>query len=123
VSESTASVFGAQGAAVAALAALVGRFGDLPGGYVTIHSQFSASRPVKLGLALQSPQAFEAWRAALGVAPESVVLSAWEGSVWLAAEVVFEGVTVKPDGFNVPLEPEVASATQEPAGSSEEVSA
>jgi hypothetical protein len=101
-----------QGAAVEALAALIEMFGQLPGGYIKVH-QPVLTIPAALGLQVDSPQAFEVWRAALGIAPSGVDLrAASDEYVWLQADGVFHGVAVHLTGFNVPLTADQANTPQ-----------
>lgn len=87
-----------------ALAALAEAFPQLPRPYVVV-----ASVGDRVDVQLNSPEAFEEWRAALGVAPASVTLHSYGGSVWLATAVVFGGVPTELRGHGVPLTPAQAA--------------
>jgi hypothetical protein len=103
---------GEQMAAAEALVALIGMFGELPGGYIKVH-QPMLSIPAQLGLQFNSPQAFELWRTMLEIAPSGVSLKASSDEyVWLQADGVFHGVGVHLTGFGVPLTAEQANAEQ-----------
>ncbi|MFR9796182.1 hypothetical protein ACL02U_09800 [Streptomyces sp. MS06] len=111
ITQPTVRPISEQAPAAEALAELIGMFGDLPGAYVTIHRP-CLSQSARLGLQLDSPVAFEAWRTVLAIAPADVALHASAESVWLSADGVFRGVPVHLTGFEVPLTAEVASTPQ-----------
>lgn len=116
ITEPTTPPISAQCEAAEALVALIGMFGSLPGGYITIHRKYSL--PVKLGLQLESPQAFEQWRTMLEIAPSAVdAQSNGKGGGWLRAEGVFHGVVVDLSGHGVtlPVLQEEPQAADEPA--------
>ncbi|MGW2985424.1 hypothetical protein [Streptomyces goshikiensis] len=97
-----------QAPAVTALAALVETFGHLPAPYIVVHTALTA-----VEIQLNTPQEFEAWRSALGVAPAVVTLHAYSGATWLAAETRFRGVALKLSGhgLNVTAEQVVGSGS------------
>ncbi|MFP3990690.1 hypothetical protein U9R90_25135 [Streptomyces sp. E11-3] len=99
---------GEQAPAVHALSALVETFGDLPSPHVSLYSVGAPHLPLQL----QSPEGFEAWRTALQIAPDTVVLKSFEGTVWLAANGVFDGVPVELTGYGLALSPAVVEAAQ-----------
>ncbi|MFE9538506.1 hypothetical protein [Streptomyces sp. NPDC006691] len=81
-------------AAVRALQCLVVEFPELPAGAVSVTDIWDD----RLELALHNGlDAFEAWRAALGIHPETVVLRTQGGAqTWcLAAETAYAGATVR----------------------------
>ncbi|MFC9700867.1 hypothetical protein ACFTWD_09270 [Streptomyces sp. NPDC056943] len=88
-----------QAPAAAALLALTETFDGLPAGYITMHSRGK----IYVGLQLDSPDAFEAWRTALLISPEAVQLCAFEGSTWLAADAMFRGVRFHVTGYGIAL--------------------
>jgi hypothetical protein len=94
-----------QADALALLLSLTQEFGHLPAAYLKIHAPMY-SFPAWVGVQLDSPQAFEQWRAALELAPAGVKLRATPEYVWLSAEGVFRGTRIEVTGFNVPLTPE-----------------
>ncbi|MEU5595723.1 hypothetical protein [Streptomyces sp. NPDC020298] len=101
-----------QGAAAEALGSLIRMFGQLPDAYIKVHRPV-LSVPAELGLQLDTPQAFEIWRTALGIAPSGVEMRATSDKhVWLQADGVFHGVAVHLTGFNVPLTAEQANTLQ-----------
>ncbi|MFE9645278.1 hypothetical protein ACFYO0_14415 [Streptomyces sp. NPDC006365] len=90
--------FDEQAPAIEALAELSQMFGHLPRPYITIN-RFSQG----MGLQLDSPSAFEQWRTALQIAPDSVEAHDNKTNAWLAADGVFRGVAVRLTGFGLAL--------------------
>ncbi|MFI1940931.1 hypothetical protein ACH44C_27760 [Streptomyces purpureus] len=86
-----------QAPAFAAGLALAEMFGHLPSGYITVHNSGTA----RLGLQLENAAAFEAWRSALLIPSEDVELKHWDGSAWLSADGLFQGVKVHLTSFGV----------------------
>ncbi|MEU7381510.1 hypothetical protein AB0A91_16210 [Streptomyces sp. NPDC042207] len=106
-------LIGEQRAAVEALVTLTEMLGTLPGGYIKIH-QPVLSLPARLAIQFDTPQAFEQWRAALGIAALDVELHATLNEyVWLSVESVFCGVPFEMTGFGVPLSAALAKAPQQ----------
>jgi hypothetical protein len=101
---------GDQRAAIGALAAMVGMFGGLPAGHISLYKDGQA-----IGLSLDSPAELEAWRVALGAGPESVELHVYTGSVWLSLDATFLGVRFEVHMHQVPVPFEVASVSLEDA--------
>ncbi|MFF9124398.1 hypothetical protein ACF09J_13990 [Streptomyces sp. NPDC014889] len=105
-------LIGEQRAAVEALVTLTEMLGTLPGGYIKIH-QPVLSTPATLAIQFDNPQAFEQWRAALGIETSAVALHATSDEhVWLSVESVFCGVPFEMTGFGVPLTAEQAKTAQ-----------
>jgi hypothetical protein len=98
-----------QAAAYDALAALARQWPHLPRPYTTVHTADGN----RAGLQLESPSAFEQWRAALDIAPETVELHLFDGTAWLAAYGTYRGASLKLTGFGIqpPADP-VPSAGQ-----------
>lgn len=87
-----------------ALLNLIRRHPTLPAPHITIHEPApSIDRPSRLDLQLDTPADFEAWRAALYVAPGGVTLHLSASHVWLAVDTWHAGIRVHLSGFNVPL--------------------
>ncbi|OII64625.1 hypothetical protein BJP40_20010 [Streptomyces sp. CC53] len=80
-----------------ALTSLRQMFGHLPAAYLTVHTFHGST----LGIHLDSPAAFEAWRTALQVAAESVELLGASSNCWLSADAVFRGVSIRLTGHGV----------------------
>ncbi|MFG2747230.1 hypothetical protein ACGFY0_45255 [Streptomyces chartreusis] len=95
-----------QAPAVAALLALTDMFGTLPSGYITIHT----TGDVRVGLQLETPAEFEAWRTALLVPPEDVELKQWNGSTWLSVDGLFRGVGIHLTGYGIAVPASAAEA-------------
>lgn len=109
--QSTVPTLDQAQATVTALGCLVIEFPGLPAPYITIHTSSS-----RLDLQLETPAAFECWRAALSVPTAAVTLHAYSDAVWLAADARYEGVTVHLSGFGVPLTVEQARESQPTPG-------
>jgi hypothetical protein len=88
-----------QQQAFAALDALAIAWPDLPAPYVTVHGH----TPQQVGLQLDSPQEFEAWRSALGANPQDVVAHCRSRDAWLSVETRAHGVAVRLTGFGLGL--------------------
>ncbi|WP_267244402.1 hypothetical protein [Streptomyces sp. PR69] len=88
-----------QAPAAEALVALINMFGHLPTPYIVIHSGTS-----ELFLQLDSPSAFEAWRAALQIAPSGVEIRSNGHESWLKTWGVFRGVPVQLTGFGLSVQ-------------------
>ncbi|MGW1553579.1 hypothetical protein [Streptomyces sp. NPDC002346] len=85
-------------AAVAALASLVERFPDLPAADATVSTIF----PDRLSLSFHGDLGkFEAWRSALDIRPALVSKEEEIGGplMWLKAETVLDGITVRLTGY------------------------
>lgn len=98
-----------------ALVSLARMFPALPGGYVMVHAPTRYAPAPRIGLQLDTPHAFEQWRAALQIAPADIDLLSNAHATWLAATAVFHGIEVRVTGFAVPLSHDVASTQQQDA--------
>lgn len=96
-----------------ALASLARMFPALPGGYVVVHAPMRYAPAPRIGLQLDTPQAFEQWRAALQIAPADIDLLSNSHGAWLAATAVFHGIEMRVTGHAVPLSHDVASTRQQ----------
>lgn len=103
------STIGEQRDALAVLAQLADTFADLPLPYVVVHT----SSRNKVDLQLSTPDAFEQWRAALGVDSSTVTLHNFGGSQWLSADARYQGFTVDLCGFGVKLTKEQLNEPRE----------
>lgn len=102
-------IFADQESVIVALAAMAEAFGHLPGAYIMVHR----IPPVQVKLQLSSPAAFEQWRQALGIDPESVELHTYNGETWLEAEGAFSGASVHLCGHGIQVaEPAEAVASR-----------
>lgn len=91
-----------QGSLARLLVDLVQRFGELPAAYITMHTPFE-DLPVNLNLQLDTPHAFEAWRAALDIPSDAVTLHSTTGLKWVKVRGHYQDVPVVLSGTNVPL--------------------
>ncbi|MEV5280712.1 hypothetical protein [Streptomyces sp. NPDC052811] len=101
-------------AAVRALQCLVAEFPKLPAGAVSVTDIWDD----RLELALHNGlDAFEAWRAALGISPAAVVLRTQGGAqTWcLAAETAYAGATVRLVAYS-PFPAELLAHGEPPLG-------
>lgn len=96
-----------------ALASLARMFPTLPGGYVMVHAPMRYAPALRIGLQLDTPHAFEQWRAALQIAPADIDLLSNAHGTWLAATALFRGIEMRVTGFAVPLSHDVASTRQQ----------
>lgn len=103
-----------QGAPARLLINLVGEFGALPSAYITVHTPFE-DLPVSLNLQLDTPHAFEAWRAALDIPPADVDLNATSSLKWLSARTVYQDVPLYLSCMHVPLTDVQAGAPRDRA--------
>jgi hypothetical protein len=95
--QTTHPTIGGQAAVYDALAALARQWPDLPAAYTTVHTADGN----QAGLQLESPAEFEQWRAALGIAPETVEFHLFNGTAWLAACGTYCGVSLKLTGHGI----------------------
>jgi hypothetical protein len=91
-----------QGSPARLLVDLVQRVGELPAAYITMHTPFE-DLPVSLNLQLDTPHAFEAWRAALDLPSDNVGLHSTSGLKWVEVRGRYQDVPVILSGVNVPL--------------------
>lgn len=101
-----------QGAPARLLISLVQEFGALPSAYITMHTPFE-DLPVCLNLQLDTPHAFETWRAALAIPPNDVDLHATSGLKWLSARTVYQDVPLYLSVMHVPLTDAQAGAPRD----------
>jgi hypothetical protein len=92
--------------AVALLAEMVSAFPDLPAPAVTLHQE------AELGISVQLQRAcdLEAWRDALGVHPELLVLHVYASVVWTEATALVGGIRVQLYA-DLPLAPVLAAVS------------
>lgn len=90
--------FAEQEPAVSALAAMAEAFGHLPPAHITV-SQPDAGGA--LHIQMRTPAAFEAWREALGLDAQGVVLRSNGGDAWLRVEGAFSGGQVELSGHGL----------------------
>ncbi|WP_030569724.1 hypothetical protein [Streptomyces aureocirculatus] len=95
--------------AAQALVGLTEMFGHLPMSDVILRAA-----PREIVLRPPSPDAFEQWRAALQITPDSVSLRAFGGCAWLQADGVFQGVAVHMSVHDLPLTEEQAETPPAP---------
>jgi hypothetical protein len=105
-----------QQAALQAMASLSSVFGSLPGAYLMIHAPYMPGLPTRIGMQLNSPQAFEQWREVLQIPSMAINLHTKDDGSWLSADIDTYGVPLHLTGFGVPL---TADQAFEPRDTSE----
>lgn len=86
MTETLPTEFAGQARALASLIALADQHPDLPTGYLTCHAD---AKPIVL---LDHPSDFEAWRSALLVDPQAVVMGSLSGNAKLSFHTSVHGV-------------------------------
>ncbi|SCE55982.1 hypothetical protein GA0115234_11212 [Streptomyces sp. DvalAA-43] len=97
------STMGRMSAAIRVLATLADRFPDLPAADAAVSRIYDTRVELSIHDGLGQ---FEAWRAALGVAPAQVVRGTQCGGgplMWLHADTVVDGVTIHLVGYGYVL--------------------
>jgi len=99
--------------ALQALAALAEMFGPLPSAYLVIHAPYSVGFPARITMQLNTPQAFEQWRAVLQIPAVEIDLHTCDQDTWMSTDTHAHGVPLHVTGFGIGLTVEQAGAPRD----------